>query len=121
VTALSIPLKDINLGTEGAADTEAIARIKAVRKLTMTADNKRNRQYLAAGTRRHLFGQRRSWQSENNTCSLSLSIQQDTPRFCCIALTNPTRPLWPTQVAGGIGGAREAWMLCGTGDSELVR
>ena len=39
---------------------------------------------------RELFDSMENWQNTNNKRLLSVSIQQDGGKFCCIALTNPT-------------------------------
>ena len=38
---------------------------------------------------RELYDCMRTWQDANNARLLSISIQQDGGKFCCIALTNP--------------------------------
>jgi hypothetical protein len=51
---------------------------------------KRNLLYFEAETMRALFEEMNDWQVSNNARYLSTSIQADSGRFCCIALTNPT-------------------------------
>jgi hypothetical protein len=53
-------------------------------------ENKRNLQYFEADSMGRLFGAMQAWQAENEKRLLSLSIQNDSGKFCCIALTNPT-------------------------------
>ena len=38
---------------------------------------------------RALYEKIDEWQTVNQTCLLSVSVQQDEGRFCCIALSNP--------------------------------
>jgi hypothetical protein len=37
-----------------------------------------------------LYESMEKWQTENQKRLLSMNIQQDNGKFCCIALTNPT-------------------------------
>ena len=53
-------------------------------------DNKRNLCYFEAATMADLFTAMDAWQVENRKRLLSMSVQPDAGRFCCIALTNPT-------------------------------
>lgn len=55
----------------------------------MSNENKRNLQYFEASSMRELFDLIQLWQLENNKRLLSLSIEKDRDKFCCIALTNP--------------------------------
>jgi hypothetical protein len=56
----------------------------------MTDENKRNLQYFEAQSMEGLFEAMQSWQIEKEKRFLSMDIQSDRGRFCCIALTNPT-------------------------------
>jgi len=53
-------------------------------------ENKRNLQYFEADSMADLFGALQAWQNAKAKRLLSLDIQQDGGKFCCIALTNPT-------------------------------
>ena len=56
----------------------------------MTDPNKRNLQYFEADSMAGLFGALEHWQRQNEKRFLSLDIQNDRGKFCCIALTNPS-------------------------------
>jgi hypothetical protein len=56
----------------------------------MPDENKRNLQFFEASAMRELFDRMDEWQNANRKRFLSLSIEKDGSRFCCIALTNPT-------------------------------
>ena len=56
----------------------------------MTDENKRNLRFFEASSMRELYDCMRNWQDANQTRLLSISIQEDGGKFCCIALTNPT-------------------------------
>lgn len=56
----------------------------------MSDENKRNLQYFESSSMRDLFDLIHIWQNENDKRFLSLSIEKDEGKFCCIALTNPT-------------------------------
>ncbi len=56
----------------------------------MSDENKRNLQYFESSSMRELFDLMKTWQHENDKRLLSLSIERDNGKFCCIALTNPT-------------------------------
>ncbi|MBM3872088.1 MAG: hypothetical protein FJ392_14215 [Verrucomicrobia bacterium] len=56
----------------------------------MQDPNKRNLLYFESLSMRGLFDELSSWQTKNEKRLLSVSIQQDGDRFCCIALSNPT-------------------------------
>lgn len=56
----------------------------------MPSSNKRNLQFFEAFSMRELFDLADDWQRENEKRFLSLNVQRDGDRFCCIALTNPT-------------------------------
>jgi hypothetical protein len=63
----------------------------------MSDDNKQNLHYFEAGSMRDLFDALQAWQEEEQKRLLSLSIERDAGKFCCIALTNPTEVI----IAGG--------------------
>lgn len=56
----------------------------------MSDDNKRNLHYFEAPSMRELFDRMQLWQEENNQRFLSLGVEKDKGKFCCIGLTNPT-------------------------------
>ena len=56
----------------------------------MSENNKHNIQYFEAASMRELFDLLQTWQTENQKRLLSLSIEKEGNKFCCIALTNPT-------------------------------
>jgi hypothetical protein len=53
-------------------------------------ENKRNLQYFEAESMAELYNALQTWQHAKEKRLLSLDIQQDGGKFCCIALTNPT-------------------------------
>ena len=55
----------------------------------MIDDNNRNLQYFDADSMAGLFDAMQAWQTEHQKRLLSVAIQSDGGRFCCIALTNP--------------------------------
>lgn len=56
----------------------------------MSDMNKRNLVYFEGPSMRGLYEAMEAWQEEAGRRLLSVSIQQDGGKFCCIALTNPT-------------------------------
>ncbi len=56
----------------------------------MSDKNKLNLHYFESASMRELFGLMDVWQIENEKRLLSISIEKDEGKFCCIALTNPT-------------------------------
>ncbi|QTA77829.1 Uncharacterized protein dnl_00260 [Desulfonema limicola] len=56
----------------------------------MSDENKQNLQYFEASSMQKIYELLQNWQVENSKRFLSLSIQKDCDKFCCIALTNPT-------------------------------
>jgi hypothetical protein len=58
--------------------------------IPMTDENKRNLQYFEADSMAGLFEAMQTWQEEEKKRFLSMDIQSDRGRFCCIALTNPS-------------------------------
>jgi len=70
----------------------------------MKDENKRNLQYFEALSMRELFDGIQIWQNENDKRLLSLSIEKDGGKFCCIALTNPTEVIiMDGSRSGGVG------------------
>ncbi len=65
----------------------------------MSEQNKNNLLYFEFPTMRGLYDCMEDWQNTNHKRLLSLSIQQDGGKFCCIALTNPTEVVI-TDVSG---------------------
>jgi hypothetical protein len=53
-------------------------------------DNKRKLHYFEAQSMPALYNALDSWQEEHRQRFLSLNVEHDTVKFCCIALTNPT-------------------------------
>jgi len=56
----------------------------------MSKDNKRNIHYFEGSSMHELFSVLQNWQNENDTRFLSIGVEKDGGKFCCIALTNPT-------------------------------
>jgi hypothetical protein len=56
----------------------------------MSDENKRNLQFFEAHSMRELYDFMQAWQDANQKRLLSVSIQEDRGKFCCIALTNPS-------------------------------
>jgi hypothetical protein len=56
----------------------------------MSDENKLNLQYFESSSMKELFDLMKIWQVENEKRLLSLCIEKDGDKFCCIALTNPT-------------------------------
>jgi hypothetical protein len=52
--------------------------------------NKRNLVYFEGTSMRGLYDCMDEWQETNQRRLLSISIQSDQAKYCCIALTNPT-------------------------------
>jgi len=63
----------------------------------MSIDNKRNLIFFEASSMRQLYDDMRTWQESERKRLLSISIQQETGMFCCIALTNPTEVVITNQ------------------------
>lgn len=53
-------------------------------------ENKRNLQYFEASSMAELFSLMQGWQIEHQKRLLSVSVEKDGDKFCCIGLTNPT-------------------------------
>ncbi len=56
----------------------------------MKDNNKRNILYFESNSMKDLHDNMNEWQVENKKRFLSLSINEDQGKYCCIALTNPT-------------------------------
>ena len=56
----------------------------------MSDVNKRNLIYFENPSMRGLYECMDEWQQVKNRRLLSISVQQDSGNYCCIALTNPT-------------------------------
>ena len=56
----------------------------------MSDINKRNLVYFEDTSMRGLYACMDEWQEANQRRLLSISIQADRGKYCCIALTNPT-------------------------------
>ncbi len=56
----------------------------------MSDKNKQNLHYFEGSSMISLYQYIEKWQIENNKRLLSVNIQRDGDKFCCIALTNPT-------------------------------
>jgi hypothetical protein len=56
----------------------------------MPETNKRNLVYFENPSMRGLYDSMEKWQQANNRRLLSISVQQDSGNYYCIALTNPT-------------------------------
>jgi hypothetical protein len=55
----------------------------------MSDENKRNILYFEASSMKELFEVMQVWQNENKKRLLSLSVEKEGSKLCCIALTNP--------------------------------
>ncbi len=56
----------------------------------MSENNKENMLYFSHETMTGLHQEMDAWQKEHQKRLLSLNIQKDGGKFCCIALTNPS-------------------------------
>jgi len=56
----------------------------------MSEDNKLNVLYFEGASMSDLYDTMDSWQQKNRKRFLSMGIQKESAKFCCIALTNPT-------------------------------
>jgi hypothetical protein len=63
----------------------------------MSDIKKRNLVYFENPSMRGLYTSMDEWQQANNRRLLSISIQQDSGNYCCIALTNPTEVVITSQ------------------------
>jgi len=72
----------------------------------MSADNSHNLLYFESPSMRELYECMDKWQAANGKRLLSVCVQQDKERFCCIALSNPTEVIitgvdgYKAQVSG---------------------
>jgi hypothetical protein len=73
----------------------------------MSDINKRNLVYFEHRSMRGLFNCMDEWQQANNRRLLSISIQRDEDKYCCIALTNPAE-----VVITSLDGKRHADVYC---------
>ena len=55
----------------------------------MKDKNKRNILYFESNSMKDLHDNMNDWQEENEKRFLSMSINKDEGKYCCIALTNP--------------------------------
>ena len=56
----------------------------------MSEDNKLNILYFEGSSMRELHDTMDGWQQKNRKRFLSMGIQKESEKFCCIALTNPS-------------------------------
>lgn len=56
----------------------------------MTNKNKRNLHYFEASSMSTLYDKLEDWQETNEMRLLSLNVQREGPKYCCIALSNPS-------------------------------
>ncbi len=56
----------------------------------MSEDNKLNILYFEGSSMRELYDTMDGWQQQNRKRFLSMGIQKESEKFCCIALTNPS-------------------------------
>ena len=56
----------------------------------MKDKNKRNILYFESNSMKDLHDNMNDWQEENEKRFLSMSINKDEGKYCCIALTNPS-------------------------------
>jgi len=63
---------------------------------------------------RSLYSDLEQWQNANDKRFLSLNIQQDDGKFCCVALTNPTE-----VVITDVDGRRHVGLMQAYKDSDL--
>ena len=75
----------------------------------MSDDNKRNLLYFEAASMAQLYDCMNNWQVENNKRLLSLSIEKDGGKFCCIGLSNPSEVVIMGQSRSS-SGRKEAYV-----------
>jgi hypothetical protein len=68
----------------------------------MSDDNKHNILYFESASMKELYETMQTWQNENEKRFLSLSLEWDGGKLCCIALTNPSEVVivhggWPNK------------------------
>lgn len=56
----------------------------------MNDPNKHNLLFFEAESMKALFSEMEQWQLENQKRLQSVSIEKDSSKYCCIALSNPT-------------------------------
>lgn len=71
----------------------------------MLEGNNKNLLYFEASSMAALYESMDDWQEQNHKRLLSVSIQPDGEKFCCIALTNPSEVVikgmdWGTNSIG---------------------
>ncbi len=76
----------------------------------MFNENKHNIFYFEAPSMSKLFQTMERWQNENGKRFLSLQVENDTGKFCCIALTNPTEVVIVNE--GGTAAAQVSILGC---------
>ena len=67
----------------------------------MSDKNKHNLQYFESSSMKQLFDLMEIWQVENEKRLLSVSIEKDGDKFCCVALTNPTEVIIMNGASSG--------------------
>ena len=72
----------------------------------MHNENKHNLFYFENDLMIGLYHDMEKWQQNNNKRFLSVSIQQDNGKFCCIALTNPSEVVIVARQSDGYDGYR---------------
>lgn len=73
----------------------------------MEYNNKRNLYYFEGETMKELHDELDDWQNENQKRFLSLNIQRENSKYCCIALSNPTEVV---ILDGSTTGPNVAWV-----------
>ena len=66
----------------------------------MTNVNKRNLHYFESLSMKDLFDQMQQYQNQKKKRLLSLCVEKDGDKFCCIALTNPTEVVITDSLTG---------------------
>jgi len=56
----------------------------------MSEDNKLNVLYFEGSSMHNLYDTMDTWQKQNHKRFLSMCIQKESEKLCCIALTNPS-------------------------------
>ncbi len=56
----------------------------------MSDNSKHNLLYFESSSVRELYDSMQDWQHATNKRLLSISVERDGDKFCCIALTNPS-------------------------------
>ncbi len=76
----------------------------------MPDDNKHNLLYFENESMRGLYEDMEAWQNGNNKRLLSVSIETDAGKFCCIALTNPTEVVIVTGSGGNAAKVNQGFL-----------